>query len=314
MPVGWKISDNESDGPSELQLPVERPAERRRRLAVRRKRLQRTGSRTATPCATRLQRVRTNAVYRAKLGKDGRTITVDGDVNYSDNTNNSNSFSNVLPLSDLGPTASTRRGDGTRRATRACATCATSRRRAAACADSSPTRNPSPNGAGSLQYRISYDYQERDKKSYITGGLFDRGTDARRALSNSPEQLPDAERRSRIRYSKERNTFIANVFYQRSSLDGQIVRDDADKIRHSYNNDYFMMGQLNINRENSLRLYVSSYTDNPSITDLQNVADVSDAQNITKGNPDLNPTYSHRVNFTTSIPTSRRVGPSCGCS
>lgn len=58
-----------------------------------------------------------------------------------------------------------------------------------------------------------------------------------------------------------------------------------------------MMGQLNINRENSLRLYVSSYTDNPSITDLQNVADVSDAQNITKGNPDLNPTYSHRVNF-----------------
>ena len=36
---------------------------------------------------------------------------------------------------------------------------------------------------------------------------------------------------------------------------GQIVRDDADKIRHSYNNvTYFMMGQLNINRENSLRL------------------------------------------------------------
>ena len=90
--------------------------------------------------------VRTNAVYRAKLGKDGRTITVDGDVNYSDNTNNSNSFSNVLPLWTSGPTASTRRGDGTRRATRACATCArTSRRRAAtACADSSPTRNPSP--------------------------------------------------------------------------------------------------------------------------------------------------------------------------
>ena len=58
-----------------------------------------------------------------------------------------------------------------------------------------------------------------------------------------------------------------------------------------------MMGQLNVNRENSLRLYVSSYTDNPSITDLQNVADVSDAPNLTKGNPDLNPTYSHRVNF-----------------
>lgn len=101
-----------------------------------------------------------------------------------------------------------------------------------------------------------------------------------------------------FRFSKERNTFIANVYYQRSALDGQIVRDDAEKIKHAYNNvTYFMMGQLNINRENSLRLFVSSYTDSPSITDLQSVYDVSDAQNISHGNPNLKPTYSHRVNF-----------------
>lgn len=152
----------------------------------------------------------------------------------------------------------------------------------------------------SLQYRISYDYQERDKKSYITGADYSiAGLAPDGALSNSyRSNYLTQSAGPGFRYSKERNTFIANVFYQRSSLDGQIVRDDADKIRHSYNNvTYFMMGQLNINRENSLRLYVSSYTDNPSITDLQNVADVSDAQNITKGNPDLNPTYSHRVNF-----------------
>lgn len=57
---------------------------------------------------------------------------------------------------------------------------------------------------------------------------------------------------------------MANVYYQHATLDGQIVRDAADKIKHSYNDvTYFMMGQLNINRENSLRLFVSSYTDNP---------------------------------------------------
>lgn len=51
------------------------------------------------------------------------------------------------------------------------------------------------------------------------------------------------------------------------------MRDDAEKIKHAYNNvTYFMMGQLNINRENSLRLFVSSYTDSPSITDLQSVS------------------------------------------
>jgi len=246
--------------------------------------------------------VRTNAVYRAKLGKDGRTITVDGDVNYSDNTNNSNSFSNVLPLSDLRP-------DGVDAPWGWDTTGYTRLRYLRDLAPSSSYRlrgqftytEPVAKYAQvSLQYRISYDYQERDKKSYITGADYSiAGLAPDGALSNSyRSNYLTQSAGPGFRYSKERNTFIANVFYQRSSLDGQIVRDDADKIRHSYNNvTYFMMGQLNINRENSLRLYVSSYTDNPSITDLQNVADVSDAQNITKGNPDLNPTYSHRVNF-----------------
>lgn len=152
----------------------------------------------------------------------------------------------------------------------------------------------------SVQYRIRYDYQERDKRSFITGpdysvaGLLPDG-----ALSNSYKSgYLTQSAGPGFRYSKERNTFVANVYYQHATLDGQIVRDAADKIKHSYNDvTYFMMGQLNINRENSLRLFVSSYTDNPSITDLQNVADVSDAQNITKGNPNLNPSYSHRVNF-----------------
>ena len=58
-----------------------------------------------------------------------------------------------------------------------------------------------------------------------------------------------------------------------------------------------MMGELNINRENTLRLFVSSYTDSPTVTELQSVFDVSDAQNITHGNPNLRPTYSHRLNF-----------------
>lgn len=91
--------------------------------------------------------LRTSAVYRAKLGKDGRTITLDGNVNYSDNTNNSNSFSNVLPISSVRPGRSRRPvGAGTRRAIPVCVTCATSPpRTATACAGSSPIRNLWPN-------------------------------------------------------------------------------------------------------------------------------------------------------------------------
>ena len=79
-------------------------------------------------------------------------------------------------------------------------------------------------------------------------------------------------------------------------LDGKVGHGESDKIRHGYDNvTYFLMGQFNFNRENSLRMFISSYTDNPEITSLQNVPDVSDAQNITNGNPDLNPSYNHRV-------------------
>ena len=245
--------------------------------------------------------VGTSAVYRAKLGKNGRTITLDGSFSYSDNTNNSNSWSNILAtqpdrpavdpvtgvwdpanytelryLRNLAPSSSySLRGSFTY------------------------TEPVAKYAQVSLQYRISYNSQERDKRSFVTDDDTFTGGVLNPLLSNSYESgyLTQSVGPG-FRFSKERNTFIANVYYQRSALDGQIVRDDAEKIKHAYNNvTYFMMGQLNINRENSLRLFVSSYTDSPSITDLQSVYDVSDAQNISHGNPNLKPTYSHRVNF-----------------
>ena len=246
--------------------------------------------------------VGTSAVYRAKLGKNGRTITLDGSFSYSDNTNNSNSWSNVLGTLPDRPAIDP----------------ATGVWNPENYTDLRYLRNLAPSSSYSLrgsltytepvakyaqvsfQYRVSYNSQERDKRSYITGDDFSiAGLTPDRSLSNSYESgyLTQSVGPG-FRFSKERNTFIANVYYQRSALDGQIVRDDAEKIKHAYNNvTYFMMGQLNINRENSLRLFVSSHTDSPSITDLQSVYDVSDAQNITHGNPNLKPTYSHRVNF-----------------
>ena len=246
--------------------------------------------------------VGTSAVYRAKLGKNGRTITLDGSFSYSDNTNNSNSWSNILATQPDRPAVDPVTGVWD----------------PANYTELRYLRNLAPSSSYSLrgsftytepvakyaqlsfQYRASYNSQERDKRSYITGDDFSTaGLTPDRSLSNSYESgyLTQSVGPG-FRFSKERNTFIANVYYQRSALDGQIVRDDAEKIKHAYNNvTYFMMGQLNINRENSLRLFISSYTDSPSITDLQSVYDVSDAQNITHGNPNLKPTYSHRVNF-----------------
>lgn len=245
--------------------------------------------------------VGTSAVYRAKLGKNGRTITLDGSFSYSDNTNNSNSWSNILGTQQDRPAIDPETG----------AWDPADYLQLRYLRNEAPSSSYSLRGSFtytepvakyaqvSLQYRMSYNSQERDKKSYETPDATFTGGTLNTTLSNSYESgyLTQSVGPG-FRFSKERNTFVANVYYQRSALDGQIVRSDAEKIKHAYNNvTYFMMGQLNINRENSLRLFVSSYTDSPSITDLQSVYDVSDAQNITHGNPNLKPTYAHRVNF-----------------
>ncbi len=244
----------------------------------------------------------TFAIYRAKLGKDGRTITLNGNFRYSDSRNNSDSYSNQLGsladrpetdpatglwdptdyvqlryLRDIAPSSSySLRGEFTY------------------------TEPVAKYAQVSLQYRASYDHQERDKRSYETGDDFSiAGLLPDPLLSNAYESNYTVQRVGPgFRYSKDRNTFVANVYYQHSTLDGMVTQNDSEKITHSYDDfTYFMMGQLNINRENSLRLFISSYTDNPEVTNLQGVYDLADAQNISHGNPTLNPSYTHRVNF-----------------
>lgn len=246
--------------------------------------------------------IRTNAIYRAKLGKAGRTLTLDANVNYSDNRNKTNSYSNIMPITDLRP-------DGTDVPWGWDTTGYTRLRYLRNLTPSSSytlrgeftyTEPVAQNAQVSFQYRATYAHQERDKSSYITAPDYDiTGLLPESSLSNSYESNYTTQRVGPgFRYSKERNTFVANVYYQRSSLDGQVVGDNAEKIAHNYNNvTYFMMGQLAINRENMLRLFVTSYTNNPSVTQLQSVFDISDAQYISSGNANLNPSYNHMVNF-----------------
>ncbi len=247
----------------------------------------------------------TRAVYRAKLGKDGRTLTVNGNVRYSDSTNKSNSYSNQLGTLEERPEGDDIWGWNPLDYT-----------------DLRYLRNVAPNKSFdlqgeitytepvskyaqvSLQYRADYESDERDKASYITGPDWSiAGLIPDPSLSNNYESTNMEHRVGPgFRYSKNRNTFVANVYYQTAELEGQVlsgqVVGEQKPIKHQYDNfTYFMMGQLQPNQQNSLRLFVRSNTSAPSIQNLQNVFDVSNAQNISRGNPYLKPSYNHNINF-----------------
>ncbi len=238
--------------------------------------------------------------YRAKLGKDGRTISVDGSVNYRDNDNDRFSESNragateydylTTPFEKIPFLTIEELREQNAILTQYIVTPSKSYSLRAGMTYTEPV---SKYAQLSLEYSTQYNYSERDRRS------FDEKEVLNPELSNSYNSGYTTHRVGPgFRWSKKKNTFVAKLFYQASSLKGEFIYPNAEKIRHNYGNlTYFMMGNLQFNKQNSMRLFVMSRTEEPSLGDLQSVPDVSNPQYISAGNPALDPSYSHTVNF-----------------
>ena len=251
----------------------------------------------------------TRLVYRAKLGKIGRTITVNGRFRYSDRTNESHSYSNQLGALEMRPTLAGEEElpwgwDPTDYTDLRYLVNRTPSKSLDLSGELTYTEPVGTYSQISLQYRTDYEEDERDRSSFVTAADYlTTGLLPDPALSNNYEST-NVEHRvgPGFRYSKERNTFVANLYYQTAQLEGQVLNGqvigDQKPIKQQYDNFiYFMMAQLNLNQENSIRMYVQSNTNAPSISNLQGVYDVSNAQNISRGNPNLKASYGHNINF-----------------
>lgn len=238
--------------------------------------------------------------YRAKLGKDGRTISVDGSVNYRDNKNNKISESNRagaieydylnIPFKDIPFLTIDDLRDQGSILKQYIVTPSTSYSLRGGLTYTEPLSKYSQL---SVEYSTQYNYSERDRRSYDDQEVLNP------QLSNSYNSSYITHRVGPgFRWSKQKNTFVAKLFYQASSLEGEFIYPNAEKIKHNYGNlTYFMMGNLQFNKQNSMRLFVMSRTEEPNLGNLQSVPDVSNPQYISAGNPALDPSYSHTVNF-----------------
>ena len=223
--------------------------------------------------------------YRLLLGKKGRFITVDGRVNYRNNENDSRSYSNQATdgteylrylSNDAG---SNNLGVG------------------AAINYAEPVSEFSQ---VVLRYDFNYTGQESVRNTFnfgndasYTNGVLDP------TLSNTYTSDYTIHRIGPgYNWAKERNNFVVNLSYQYSTLDGQVQSSKSQPVKRSYNDfTYFMMGNFNFNKQNSLRVFLMSSTDNPRIQQLNNILDISNMQYVSNGNENLNPAYSHRFNM-----------------
>ena len=237
--------------------------------------------------------------YRAKLGKAGRTITVSGNVRYNDREYHRNSWSNTAEALRYDPDTVNVEDLEAPLKLRYLYT-------------QTPSNSLNFNGTFnyteplskysqlSMQYRFGMNNSKSDKSAYVTGEDFDpTGLTPSPALSTNSQRTYTTHRVGPgFRFSKERNTVVANVYYQHAILDGLLNENatNEQKIKKDFDNvTYFLMTNIFFNKENSLRVHVSSSTDEPSLTQLQNIKDVTNAQYVSTGNINLDQSYSHSI-------------------
>ena len=229
--------------------------------------------------------------YRVKLGKAGRLLTADFRLGMRDNNNDSKSYSNQQTIDN---------GDGTYSPLLRHLKEETESDNTDLAGSLTYAEPVSKHSQVTLSYRLDYSGQQRDKQTYNYGtdDTYTNGT-LDQQLSNMYKSDYTTHRVGPgFRFSKEKNTVVVNLNYQYSTLNGRVEAVNTQPVKRNYNNfTYFLMGNFNINPQNSIRLFVMSSTNEPRITQLQNLLDISDMQYVSRGNENLNPAYSHRINF-----------------
>ena len=228
--------------------------------------------------------------YRLNLGKPGRTITVDGRYALR-NTLKSNTRSFSTLMTEYDP--QTMVASPVLRYVSSFAPQGETDVRA----NVTYTEPITKTSQLSLQYRFDYENQEIEKTAYITGADYNiAGLQPDASLSSLTNSISMEHRVGPgYRYAKGKNTVVANVYYQHSILDGMVK---GENIKRDYDHvTYFLMANVAFNPQNTIRLFVSSYTQNPDVRNLQDIYDVSNAQYLSKGNPELRSSYNHRMNL-----------------
>jgi len=149
-----------------------------------------------------------------------------------------------------------------------------------------------------LAYNYSRNYSESDKDTR-TKDINDEynvldTTYSKRLENNFYNQNVELNFRS----SREKYNYMLGVSMQPSKSESQTFVGDSlinDVSQNVIN--FAPMAQFNYmwSRQKNLRINYDGRTDQPSVSQLSSVVDVSDPLNISYGNPDLKPAFNHRL-------------------
>lgn len=159
-------------------------------------------------------------------------------------------------------------------------------------------------------YSFSYRWNNADKLTYDHPVEFPDGTGGEPAIGSELIFNTDLSNRFRNGYmnqeirlgykhvSKTQNLNVGLSVVPQSSRSENLI-DDAKSIptRSVWNFAPFLRYRWKVSKTRSLNIRYQGRSSQPSMTQLQPVADMSDPLNIIVGNPNLDPSFTHNVNI-----------------
>jgi len=148
-----------------------------------------------------------------------------------------------------------------------------------------------------INYSPSYSKNKADQQTFQFNDGQGKYSFFDTSLSNKYDNYYIAQRAGiTYRIGDRDNMFSIGTSYQHARLEGDQVFPSITNIQKTFSN---LLPELNwrkkISAKSNVRLFYRSSTNEPSITQLQNVINNSNPLMITTGNPDLQQQYTHRL-------------------
>lgn len=158
------------------------------------------------------------------------------------------------------------------------------------------TEQLSKNAIGTFGYQIGNNTTIADQKTFQIDD--ERRALLDTALSNEFDNKFITQRlRSGYAYNKDAWSVNVNMDYQNAQLDNEAFFPTPGTFKRGFNN---LLPSANLNYRNrktgfSWRVRYRTSTNEPSVTELQNVVNNQNPLNLRVGNPDLGQSYNHNI-------------------
>jgi hypothetical protein len=156
-----------------------------------------------------------------------------------------------------------------------------------------------------LNYNNNFNRSNNNKELYAIGGETEIRLDS---LSNvyDNDYIRNRGGMSYL-FKNDKLNFTAGINYERADLNGTQTFPRQAEVSETFQK-FLPNAMINykFSQITNLRIFYRTWTNAPSITQLQNVIDNSDRLRLTTGNPDLKQSYSHNLvaNYSYANPTS----------